>query len=41
MAYKAGKNLTPFYFRKKSITRGLGKKILTQTKSPNPSTEVK
>ena len=38
MAYNAGKNLTPLHVRKNSITRGLGEKILAQTKSPIPPT---
>ena len=38
MAYNAEKNLTPLYVRKKnSISRDLGRKILTQAKTPLPT----
>jgi len=37
MTYNAEQNLTPLYVRKKnSISRDLGKKILTQTTTPTP-----
>ena len=35
------KNVTPLHVREKSITRGLGKLIFTQTKSPVPPSKVK
>ena len=35
------KNVTPLNVREKSITRGLGKLIFTQSKSPLPPSKVK
>ena len=35
------KNVTPLHVREKSITRGLGKLIFTQSKSPVPPSKVK